>query len=389
MRRFLPGPMLVVLLVCGLVCGGCLPSGLDTTDEALVTGKVQVRYLGVGGYLIRRNHDVIMTAPLYSNPTLGSVLNGTILPHDDVIDAFVKPPSAAHHITDADLSDLRAIFSGHAHYDHLMDVPHMLAMAPHAVAVGSTTMRNILLGYSAIDPNRIKALNDRDPAKNYVDFTACRSASQAVASDPSCNVPPSGTGQWWPVPGTTDPIRVYALCSRHPPQVVISNTKIHFGQGCADCARSHPPRYATDYPEGEVFAYVFDFFDAGQTSPVFRIYYEDAPLPPELSGVLANFSGVRKADLALLNDGNWEQVRGAEGVVASGKLDAQQVILGHWENFFDPLGPTQRKLEALPVSPADEYRGIVAHALSGANEAAKKDRVHILAPGVQKNFPRP
>src|SRR5947207_7943002 len=143
MRRFLRGSMLAVLLSCG----ACLPSGLDTTDEALVSGKVQVRSLGVGGYLIRRNRDVIMTPPPYSSPTLGSVLNGTTLPHDDVVDAFVKPPSAAHHVTQGDLDDLRAIFSGHAHYDHLMDVPHMLVLAPHAVAVGSTTMRNILLGY--------------------------------------------------------------------------------------------------------------------------------------------------------------------------------------------------------------------------------------------------
>jgi hypothetical protein len=181
-------------------------------------------------------------------------------------------------------------------------------------------------------------------------------------------------------------VRAYALCSRHPPQFVLGNTKIHFAPGCADCARTHPPRYASDYVEGEVFAYVFDFFDTGQASPAFRIYYEDAPLPPELNGVLRGLQPARKADLALLNDGNWEQVLGAERLADGAHLDAQQVILGHWEDFFNPSMPAQRKLEALPVSPADVYRGIVAQALSGPNA---RERVHILAPGVMRNFPRP
>src|SRR5262249_40604743 len=104
MRRSLRGPTAAVLLACG----GCLPSGLETHDEAPQAGKVQVRFLGVGGYLIRRNDDVIMTAPLYSSPTRGAMFNGTTPPHDDVIDAFAKPPNAAHHVTAQDLADLRA-----------------------------------------------------------------------------------------------------------------------------------------------------------------------------------------------------------------------------------------------------------------------------------------
>src|SRR5262249_59933879 len=122
-------------------------------------------------------------------------------------------------------------------------------------------------------------------------------------------------GRWGRARVASDGGRPYALCSPPPPQCVPGNTKTHFAPGCADCARTPPPLYASDYVEGEVFAYVFDFFDAGQASPAFRIYYEDAPLPPELNGVLSGLQPARKADLALLNDGNWEQVLGAERLV--------------------------------------------------------------------------
>src|SRR5262249_42888550 len=128
------------------------------------------------------------------------------------------------------------------------------------------------------------------------------------------------------------------------------------------------------------------FYDsAGQTAPAFRIYYEDAPLPPELNGVLASLQPPRKADLALLNCGNWEQVRGAERLVDHAHLDAQQVILGLWEVFFTPSLPQQREPEALRVAPADVYRDIVAGGMSGPDA---KGRVHVLAPGVMRNFPR-
>lgn len=72
----------MALLVSGLLGSGCLPKQLDSrSDPALGPSDpdydraVQVRFLGVGGFTIRRGRDVVMTAPLYSNPTLEDVLS--------------------------------------------------------------------------------------------------------------------------------------------------------------------------------------------------------------------------------------------------------------------------------------------------------------------------
>jgi hypothetical protein len=52
---------------------------------------VQIKYLGAGGYLIRRGDDVLLTAPLFSNPSLFRV--GLLLSNSANL-AFSLPRSA-------------------------------------------------------------------------------------------------------------------------------------------------------------------------------------------------------------------------------------------------------------------------------------------------------
>jgi mRNA degradation ribonuclease J1/J2 len=69
----------------------------------------------VGGLLFRRGNDAIMTAPFYSNPNIFRVgLRRPIHSDTNLVERLLP-----------DVSDVRAILVGHAHYDHLMDVPYI------------------------------------------------------------------------------------------------------------------------------------------------------------------------------------------------------------------------------------------------------------------------
>ena len=68
---------------------------------------VRVKFLGVGGFAIRRGDDAILTAPLYSNPSLGEVLGARLTSKANRIEQFHPA-----------VPNVKAILVGHAHYDH-------------------------------------------------------------------------------------------------------------------------------------------------------------------------------------------------------------------------------------------------------------------------------
>jgi hypothetical protein len=242
---------------------------------------VQVRYLGVAGFFIRLGHDVVLTAPLYSNPDLLSEAGLPLYPQDGLIERlhFKKLNHAE------DVTEVRAILVGHAHYDHLMDVPYVWRHSPNARVIGSVTMRNILAAYTtgaALDPNfprpipvmpwtSLVALND--PADTYLDSRNCAN------EDPSPKAP---TGARCPLfPGALEKavravaaVQIRGFCTRHPDQF----PGLHQGPGCqAEPLSVLPTTTKADYLEGESIAYLIDFRDATTGRVRFRIYYHDVP----------------------------------------------------------------------------------------------------------------
>ncbi len=344
-----------------LASAGCLPDGLVTRSEAPDPARVQVRFLGVGGFVIRRGSDVVMTAPLYSNPPPPAFL-GEIGMKRPTLDHFF-----ASHALASEMSDLRAILVGHGHYDHLMDVPYFLEKAPEARVYGSVTTRRILAGYGPDTIARVVALNE--PGANRVDFTHCLDPTK-----PGCKVAPGEKGSWLDVAGTQGRVRVQAFCSCHPPQVLHA---IKFWPGCQAADLAGPPRRADDYLEGETLAFLVDFMENGR--PIFRIYYQDAPVSRPVGWVSDEVIAERPVDLALLCTGNFDAVSRPEEVVSN--LKARQVVLHHWEDFFDPS--THRRLTAIPACDVNSYRKALLRQLAG-----DATRVHVFAPGVLWNFPR-
>ncbi len=321
------------MLLAGLVAlaiahFSCLPIQMGVCaippSDPRYQNVLQIRFLGVGGFLLRRGDDVIMTAPLYSNPST------------DQLTEEIRPSAETIHRFHPSTPDVKAILVGHAHYDHLMDVPYVWDQSRQAVIFGNASMKNILSGYVVnagdervpeIPEDRIVALNE--PGANRVDYRMCVQREGAASLADRRLGKDKVAGCWVKVPGAR--IRIRALCSEHPAQVL---SLIHFWPGSVYRPRFTPPRSAEDYQEGETLAYLIDFMDETETKPLFRVYYQDAPTNPTLGEVPSELIAKKSIDVAILCVGNFLDVTEPTHILRNTKPRA--VILGHWENFFEP-----------------------------------------------------
>jgi L-ascorbate metabolism protein UlaG (beta-lactamase superfamily) len=314
-------------LVLLVACGGdeartATPSELDMVDRALPS-PLRVQFLGVGGFLLEQGGETIMTPPLYTRPSMFDVTFGRPVASDERL--------VAKHLPDAMLSGVKTVLSGHAHYDHLLDLPAVLARAPQATFYGNRSAKNLLAAYAPdrapscsgtaapstkIERARVVALDD--PSASVIDYTNCPSLRPTGA-------PLQGT--WVRPPGSR--VRIYAVCSEHPDQF----GPIHFGAGDVDEEPCKPPTKMDEWKEGATLAFVVDFLDAATDQPVYRVYYQDAPAEAPLGFVPPRVLEEKRVDVAILCVGAYQNADGNPGSVIRA-LDPRFVIGGHWEDFF-------------------------------------------------------
>jgi hypothetical protein len=265
---------------------------------------LKVQYLGVGGFLLQRGSAVVLTAPLYSNPSLVEV----------VADHRIAPDTALiERLLPAEGDQAAVILVGHSHYDHLMDVPYVATRRSRAAQiVGSESLRK-LLAWSAPLRSRITCVDDQAQG---------------------CERP----GTWFFPSGQAPDVRVMALRSRHSAQVTLKmpsgqNAELHLWRGEAPGPLAEPPRSASDWVEGGVFAYLVDFLGAnGRVA--FRVYYQDSGASPPYGYAPASAIAERRVDVAILCvGGDFRRLQDhPEGIIAN--LKPRFVVLSHWEDFF-------------------------------------------------------
>src|SRR6185436_3966730 len=91
---------------------------------------------------VENGGEKFLTAPLYTRPNMIEVVT---------IPVASDPLHVAASLPNSELGGLRAIVSGHAHYDHLMDVPWVMTRAPSAMLYANTTAKHI---FAALAPDR-------------------------------------------------------------------------------------------------------------------------------------------------------------------------------------------------------------------------------------------
>ena len=272
-------------------------------------GEVRIRYLGASGLSIRRGADHLLTAPLFSNPSMWRVLFGRIAP-----DPSRFPPDV-----DRLFGDAAAILVGHSHYDHLLDIPALAPLLPpHAVIYGNETTRNILAAVPDF-PVPVETLNDR--------------AGDSLEPGP-----------WTRIEGTS--IRFMALRADHAPHI----GRLRFYDGEYTSPRKKLPRRAAGWPLGNPLSFVIDLLAPDGETPQLRIYFQDAAsdaphgFPPPLP------DGVGY-DLAVICVANFEQVEEHPEAILE-RLQPRAVLLTHWEDFSRPHS---KPIRHVPGTNIDEF----------------------------------
>jgi hypothetical protein len=260
-------------------------------QKILPVDSLSIQYLGVGGQLFRFGQHAIMTAPSITNPHF--LLLGPFMPisaDTDMIDRYLP-----------DVSNVESILVGHAHYDHLMDVPYVMqTKAKKAHIYGSKTMVHSIA--PAIEKSRLHALND----------------TMAVLKTP---------GQWHYNQSRT--IRFMAIKSNHAPHFM----GINFMTGTYKEDLESLPWHAFEWKEGQTLAYLIDFLGS-KKEILHRVYYQDSASQQPL-GLLPEFStkDQKRVDIAIITPASFNQVDNYPESIMN-NTQARHFILGHWEDFF-------------------------------------------------------
>ncbi|MES2818777.1 MAG: MBL fold metallo-hydrolase [Pseudomonadota bacterium] len=299
----------VRLLLLVVLLSGCAqnPANLPLFRGAQSPGP-SLQYLGVGGYLLRWQGEALLFAPSFSNPATLGLPPLRVRADTAKIDRLM--PVAR---------DVSMLLVGHAHYDHLLDVPHVLLRhTPRARVYGSKTTGHVLAAVI--------------PRERIVDAET----GMAEGARP---------GQWFYSPNRR--IRAMAIRSEHAPHVL----GIKLLGGAYDKDLSELPGNLMDWREGQTLAWLVDLLDA-QGRVRYRLHYQDAASAPP-QGLPPQLPDGKAVDVAILCVGGWHEAPEYPRVLLQ-RLQPRLAVLGHWEDFFgnDPLRPQALRLQNI--------RGLIA-----------------------------
>lgn len=301
----------------------------------------KIQFLGVGGWLLHWKGEGLLLAPAFSNQASFNIKG---LPPLRVSADFQK---IEHYMPEA--KDVQMLLVGHAHYDHLLDVHHVLrTKTPNAVVYGSETVRHLLHA----EKNPIKTVQPQLFQIGYRKQPGWRgtwfySSGQWITDgeDPSA----------LPIGKPRGRIRAMPVESMHAPHFLGQN----WLPGAYDQDLKEVPTSIFDWRLGHVtLAWVIDLLD-DDGKPVYRIHYQDSAAEPPwgFPPIMADGKGY---DVEILCAASWDKVP----YYPAGLLRVTRprlVLIGHWENFFgnDPDKPAR-------TIPLQNYSGLIEQ-LEGYN----------------------
>lgn len=199
---------------------GFVPQGpiFLAANQQAGDGAGIVQWLGVSSWIISRGNDVVVVDPFFSRPSFLSVGSSLVL--SALSGKFFYDSERIEDVLPDLPANTRFVLLGHAHYDHLMDVPYYLARPSgmNVTYVGSETARNILLGFK---PAQLK-------------FDVVSKEGKEIRQGK---------------------IRVTAMASDHAPH--LTGIKIMGGEVASP--RDLPPTKVGEYREGQTFSLFYRF----------------------------------------------------------------------------------------------------------------------------------
>ena len=263
---------------------------------------ITIQYLGAGGILVSQGGTTIAIDPFFSNTAM--TYKNWLKPGKAKL--FVKPDTTTIQkaAAIANLSNVSAVFITHAHYDHILDVPHLYkrVFSKQPIIYGSKTANNLLS--NLIPKNNLVNVQD--------------SASQFSKPD-----------MHWVKAGPN--FRVLPILSDHAPHLKF----IKLFDGEATATPTPDEYYAGSklaiWKEGRTLAYLVEIIENTDT---FRIHIQTSActpndgLPPQ-----AYMQQTGKVDVSMFCMASFDNVDNYPDKLVS-YLNPQKIIIVHWENFF-------------------------------------------------------
>jgi hypothetical protein len=253
--------------------------------------EVFIRYLGAGGLYLEWRGTPILFGPFFSNPSFARAYFGRLAADRDRIGTGLEG---------MDLGGVKAIFVGHAHYDHLADVPFIVEnFSRDARVYVNQTGANMLAKVKSVQ-GKVHPLVDKQEV-------------------------PLGL------------IRVRAVKSKHAPLFWF----IHWARGEVGdpWEEDWTRRGFRQLKGGTTLAFVIDLLD-DLGAVRYRIYYQDSASPENEGYPPFPEADNHGYDLAVLCMASFKYVNNHPGGIL-GRLKPRHVMVTHYENFSRGRDPVQ------------------------------------------------
>ena len=282
------------------------------------TNTLIIQYLGAGGLYLLNKNDGILIDPFFSNQKVGK-LGWSVLFGKENIRANQKMVTYGLNAIEAQTGPLapqvKAIFSAHSHYDHLLDVPAVFASLNKPMVYLNQTGYNIC--YNTID-------------KNKMDVLEAHMTTADKTRPPITWATDSGS------------VNVYPILADHNPH--LKNIKAFDGDITTPNQTFKNPydkTTANTWLEGNTFAFVIDYVTNKKIT--LRLYIQSSSCNPSCGSTTAGKLGKcfpfldslppHPIDVAFLGIASYaaSPQYPAELLTA---LNPAAVVWLHWEDFF-------------------------------------------------------
>ena len=258
---------------------------------ATESDTLSINFLGTTCFQIEYQNKALLTDPFISNPPFRKVMFGKVHPDSSIVFDFAKPDLLQH---------VQLVLIGHAHYDHLLDLP--------------------ILGNHIPDDARILGSNT---AHHLV--AAAGLTQEKVSANASCATVNSA-GRW--LYSKDRHIRAMPVASGHPPHLL--GITLYGGSYEQDLAAV--PLKARKWKMGEPFAYLVDFLES-DGAIAYRLWFQSSGAEYPLGFFPDSLLKEKTVDVAFFSAATGsEPERYPDRMITF--LQPRMIVLAHWENFW-------------------------------------------------------
>jgi L-ascorbate metabolism protein UlaG (beta-lactamase superfamily) len=277
-------------------------------NEKEITNQLRIEFNGVATFYIQHKGSAVLTDPFITNPSFRKVTFGKIYSDTILLNRYAPK---THNI--------KLVSMGHAHYDHILDLPYFLPKLSKATKIVGSK-------------NAVAIANTLQPEQSVVDIAALK------ASDTT-------NGTW--VYSVDSTVRILAIKSAHLPHIGHK----HLYHGHYETAPERFPQQVKEFLQDETLAYLIDFLN-NVRQPEKRIYFSSSAVSYPNGFFPEEILQEKSVDVAILSAALSQKAINYPTALVQ-FLKPEKIIICHWENFFRNR---DKKLKAVSLTNHQQFQ---------------------------------